>query len=222
MVSFVTGMKITKEDIKQALQHHLLGEEAHVTIMSYNRPMATEARKMENKPRESAVMMLLFPFQGEICTAFTLRHTYQGVHSNQLSFPGGKKEPSDESHLQTAIRETEEEVGVTVLPSQIIGELTELYIPPSHFLVQPFVAWLEETPKFAAEEHEVKEILIEPLSAFFKDDVLREEEVFIGAYNKTLRVPAFHVQGKILWGATAMMMQEFRYSLLKAASTSPH
>jgi 8-oxo-dGTP pyrophosphatase MutT (NUDIX family) len=216
MVSFVSGMKISKEDIQQALQHHLLGEEAHVTIMSYNRPPASEARKMPNKPRESAVMMLIFPYQSELCTAFTLRHTYEGAHSNQISFPGGKKEESDESHLQTAIRETREEVGCEVLPHQIIGLLSELYIPPSHFLVQPYVAWLEETPVFSPEAREVKEILIEPLSAFFQENILHETEVFIPAYNRTLKVPAFHVQGKVLWGATAMMMQEFRFSCMKA------
>jgi 8-oxo-dGTP pyrophosphatase MutT (NUDIX family) len=187
--------------------------------MSYNRPTAVEARKMENRPRESAVMMLLFPFRGELCTAFTLRHSYQGVHSNQISFPGGKKESNDISYLATAIRETAEEVGIDVSEQQVIGELTELYIPPSHFLVQPYVAWLQETPNFLPEEREVKEVLIEPISSFFQEDILHEEEIFIPAYNKSLRVPAFHVQGKVLWGATAMMIQEFRFACMKIRST---
>jgi 8-oxo-dGTP pyrophosphatase MutT (NUDIX family) len=164
-------------------------------------------------------MMLIFPYRNELCTAFTLRHAYKGVHSNQISFPGGKKDDGDESHLYTAIRETKEEIGIDVSPQQIIGNLSELYIPPSHFLVQPFVAWLEETPSFSPEAREVKEILIEPLSAFFKNDILHETEVFIPAYNRSLKVPAFSVQGNTLWGATAMMMQEFRFACMNALST---
>jgi len=108
------------EKIKYILANPLPGEEAHEKIMSYNRAQAIDARMMVPHPKESAVMMLLFPHQEKLCTLFIVRPENQGVHSGQMSFPGGKKEIG-ESMLDTALRETEEEIGLPSNQIEILG-----------------------------------------------------------------------------------------------------
>src|SRR5262249_9426264 len=97
--------------------------------------------------RTSAVMMLLYPVDDLVHTMIIKRPSYDGIHSGQLALPGGKKEDAEEP-VHTAIRETLEEVGVSISVQDVIGELTVLYIPPSNFLVHPFIAWLNERPQF--------------------------------------------------------------------------
>lgn len=203
------------EKIKQILSNPLPGEEAHEKIMSYNRAQAVDARKMDPHPKESAVLMLLFPHQEELCTLFIVRPENQGVHSGQMSFPGGKKEHG-ETMLETALRETEEEIGIATQDIEIIGELTEIYIPPSHFLVQPFIGYLPELPELTPSADEVSKILIEPISNLMNASTILKKKIFIPKFERTLEVPYFDVQGHALWGATAMMVYEMKFALEKA------
>lgn len=196
--------------LKGNWEDRLSGSLAHSRMMSYARESASKARDMFPAPRESGVMMLIFPKENTWHTVFMLRPDNQGVHSSQLSFPGGKKEESDASILETALRETFEEVGVELSKKEVIGALSEVYIPPSHFLVQPFVAILENEPIWNANEDEVKELIFHPLDFFLQDNIIELKEIFIPKYEQTLSVPSFQIQGKTLWGATAMMIQEFR------------
>jgi len=102
-------------------------------------------------PKKSAVLALLYPNEAqELQMVFMLRKTYKGVHSNQIGFPGGKVEKEDNNLLATALRETFEEVGVPSNTIQIITTLTETYIPPSNFLVQPFLGICQEKPTFVS------------------------------------------------------------------------
>ncbi len=203
------------EKIKYILSHPLPGEEAHEKIMSYNRAQAVDARMMEPHPKESAVMMLLFPYREELCTLFIVRPENQGVHSGQMSFPGGKKEHG-ESMLETALRETEEEIGLASNQIEIIGELTEIYIPPSHFLVQPYIGVLSELPELTPSPDEVSKILIEPVSNLMTAPTILKKKIFIPKFERTLEVPYFDVQGHTLWGATAMMVYELKFAIEKA------
>lgn len=186
------------------------GVTAHHKVMSYARQSAEQARFMVPPPKQSAVLMLLFLQHSEWHTAFMLRPERQGVHSNQLSFPGGKWELSDASLEHTAMRETYEEVGVQVPQHCIAGDLTQVYIPPSHFLVKPFVAVLPEAPTFTINPDEVSELLVQPLSFFLSAHRVVEREMLLPSTSQVVKIPTFDVQGKLLWGATAMMVQEFR------------
>lgn len=208
-INHLSALELSNQ-LKGNWEGRLSGSLAHSRMMSYARESASNARNMSPAPRESGVMMLIFPKENVWHTLFMLRPENQGVHSSQLSFPGGKKEESDDSILETALRETFEEVGVMVTKDKVIGALSEVYIPPSHFLVQPFVSVLESEPLWNANEDEVSELIIHPLEYFLQDNIIEVKEIFIPKYEQTLSVPSFQIQGKTLWGATAMMIQEFR------------
>ncbi|GFZ88130.1 coenzyme A pyrophosphatase [Aquaticitalea lipolytica] len=142
-----------------------------------------------------------------------LRKTYKGVHSAQVGFPGGKLEPQDESLEYTAVRETQEEVGVPLKDIKVIKAMTEVYIPPSNFTVHPFMGITTKTPKFVKQEDEVED-LIEVTIKDFIDDNLMTSQLIMTSLQKEVEVPAFHFNGHIVWGATAMMLNEVK-DLLK-------
>lgn len=178
-------------------------------LLGYPRASAREARKLQPPPRESAVAFPVYRREGVWTTAFMKRPGDQGVHSNQISFPGGKLE-SGESAMQAAIRETFEEIGVLPENIRIIGELSDLFIPPSHFVVQPFIAHILDNPSFNINPGEVSELIEYPLSDLLSPDLIREEELYLPYFKTRMKVKCFDIRGHVLWGATAMMVQEFR------------
>lgn len=139
-------------------------------------------------------------------------------HGGQISFPGGKYEETDGSLANTALREAEEEVGVPAGKVELIGQLTELYIPVSNFLVSPHVGYATTAPRFRAQAHEVQSILEVPFSLLQRAETRQETDLRITG-NITLRdVPFYNVFGKVVWGATAMMLSEL-LELATAAGT---
>lgn len=167
--------------------------------------------------RTSAVMMLLYPVDGMVHTMIIKRPSYDGMHSGQLALPGGKKE-QDEQPIHTAIRETLEEVGVSVSMQDVIGELTSLYIPPSNFLVHPFVAWLNEQPTFVPDKREVDAILEVPLSTFLDPQLKTRKRIPIAigiGENTFIEAPCYMIGEETLWGATAMMFAEIEALLVE-------
>lgn len=143
-----------------------------------------------------------------------LRKTYRGVHSNQVGFPGGRVEVYDKNLKHTALRETEEEVGISKDDVRVIKKLTKLYIPPSDFWVHPYVGIIDKTPILKPQESEVEKILEVNL-----DDFLNEENLIIQklstSYASEIEVPAYMLNGHVVWGATAMMLSELKELLKK-------
>lgn len=167
-----------------------------------------------NLAKRAGVMSLFYPSQNnETRLILILRKTYNGVHSAQVSFPGGKLEIGDNTIQDAAIRETEEELGVSRRNILVIKKLTEIYIPPSNFFVQPFLGITKELPKFVPQEDEV-EALIEVRLQDFMNDMNITTQILSTSYATNLEVPAFKLNGHIVWGATAMMLNEVR-ELLK-------
>ncbi|MFN0030957.1 MAG: NUDIX hydrolase [Flavobacteriales bacterium] len=191
------------------LSNELPPDAAFASMRSYVRETAAEARLKTPPPRESAVMMLLYKREDVWHTLFMLRPEGQGVHSGQLSFPGGKKEEG-ETLVQTALRETMEEVGVEPAAIEVAGELSEVYIPPSHFIVKPYVGIMHSEPRFTPNISEVVQLIEFPVENFLRPDIIQEKEIFLPKYNVHFRAPYFDVHGHTLWGATAMMVQELR------------
>ncbi|SOC81402.1 NUDIX domain-containing protein [Salinimicrobium sediminis] len=195
----------------------LPGEEAHFKLAPMLRLQELENLKIEEKnSKKAAVMAVFYPGQQEE-TKFVLilRKTYQGVHSNQVGFPGGRVEPEDRDLAHTALRETEEEVGIPQHEVEVIKELTRLYIPPSNFWVHPFMGIMKRTPILIPQEEEVESVLEINLLDFLNDSCLTRETLST-SYAKEIEVPAFVLGGHIVWGATAMMLSEMKDILEQA------
>lgn len=142
-----------------------------------------------------------------------LRKKYKGVHSNQIGFPGGKAEKQDSDILATALRETYEEVGVPPSQVNVVKALSEVYIPPSNFEVQPYIGLYKKMDAFLLQETEVEALVEVPLVEFMNDDNIYLQNLTT-SYAKNIDVPAFKFNGYIVWGATAMMLSEIK-ELLK-------
>lgn len=167
----------------------------------------------KERPNRAGVMALFYPSPSdEANLILILRRTYKGVHSAQVGFPGGRIEPEDGSLEAAALRETEEEVGVPRENIRVLRKLTEIYIPPSNYFVQPFLGITDMKPHFVPEEREV-EALIEVRVEDFMNDTCITTEILTTSYATDLKVPAFLLNGHIVWGATAMMLNEVREML---------
>ncbi|MGD8415190.1 MAG: CoA pyrophosphatase [Candidatus Latescibacterota bacterium] len=162
-----------------------------------------EARKRPH--REGAVLVMLYPGQSGPSTLFTVRRADLNDHAGQISFPGGRREAGERLET-TATREAEEEVGIGRDEIEVVGELTPLYIPPSRYIVHPFVAAAASRPDFRLQESEVARIIEVPL-ADLQDPANRRSEIW-KIRDEESRVPCFRIGGERIWGATAMIMNE--------------
>jgi 8-oxo-dGTP pyrophosphatase MutT (NUDIX family) len=156
--------------------------------------------------RESSVLILLYPKDNEIFIPFIQRPTYNGVHSGQVSLPGGKQEPTDSNLLQTALRETNEEIGINIEDINIIGKLSHIHIPNSNFNVWPYVGYTTITPIFFPDPIEVKSIIEAPLHKLLKPTTIEFFERKINGH--TIKAPYFNINNYQIWGATAMIVSE--------------
>ncbi len=193
--------------LEKRLQAPLPGPEAQYR-------MAHVARRSAETPpagvKLAGVLALFFPKGDDWHLVFIERSTGnpQDRHGGQISFPGGRYEDQDQQAVNTALREAEEEVGVSAQKVRIIGNLSDLYIPVSNFLVKPFVGFTSYTPRFRPQAEEVNDILEVPFSIFENPKTIQTIDLPL-ASNITLKnVPYYNLYGKILWGATAMMMSE--------------
>jgi 8-oxo-dGTP pyrophosphatase MutT (NUDIX family) len=156
--------------------------------------------------RNASVLILLFPSKddvNEIEGVLIERSEYDGVHSKQIGFPGGERDSNDVGDIETAIRECKEELGVKVDIENVLGPLTPLYIPPSNFLVKPYVAWLSERPLFSIDPKEVNSFIL------FQVSDLNEESNWCNYTVNGVVVPGIKFGKHLVWGATAMMLREF-------------
>lgn len=203
-----------KEFYQQALKIKdlpLPGTDSHHKMSPLMRIQWLKSNQIAKKnPKRAGVMALFYPDVNQNTKLLLiLRKTYQGVHSNQIGFPGGKVEEQDKDLLETALRETHEEVGVTPESVEVLKELSEVYIPPSNFLVQPFMGIHSNPGRFVIQESEV-EALVEVYLRDFLDNSNHIEENLSTSYAKNINVPAYKLNGYTVWGATAMMMSEIK------------
>lgn len=184
--------------------------EAHIKMAPLERINALKNGILDNKKsRKAAVMMLFYPKNGRTHLVLILRSSYEGTHSSQIAFPGGKFEPEDAVFANTALRETHEEIGILPRNIEIIKPFTELYVPPSNFMVHPFLGISREEISFIPDPNEVANIIELPLSVFLSDEIIISAEIAT-SYAGKITVPAFKIEEHIVWGATAMMMSELK------------
>jgi len=193
----------------------LPGEASHYKMAPIERlKELTKQSLKKNKAKRASVMVLFYPNKaGETHLALILRKTYKGVHSAQVGFPGGRQEVSDLSSRHTALRETQEEIGVLQEDIRVLKKLTKIYIPPSNFFVEPFIGICEKTPQFILQQTEV-EALIEVKISDLLDDGIYCTRRLSTSYATDIEVPAYILNTHVVWGATAMMLSEVR-ELLK-------
>jgi 8-oxo-dGTP pyrophosphatase MutT (NUDIX family) len=189
--------------IKQSLLSELPGKQAQFQMAPEMRLHFPETKDAQ----PAAVLILLYPHNNELHTVFMKRPEETGHHSGQVSFPGGKNELHDINLEQTALREASEEIGVIPNDIEIIGKLTPLNIPVSNFEVHPYVGYINYKPNFIPDPVEVA-YLIEPSLSLLLANKTRCEESRIFR-NTKVNVPYFNVNNEKIWGATAMMLNEF-------------
>ncbi|MBM3185766.1 MAG: CoA pyrophosphatase [Bacteroidetes bacterium] len=188
----------------------LPGIEAHKKFY----PLRFEHIEKPDEVKLSAVGVHLFKKETEIYFILIERSEYEGHHSKQIAFPGGKKELFDKDLEETARRESIEEINIAMNQARLIGQITPVYIPVSNFEVYPYLYWHEEVPKYDLSSREVNDIFIVNCSDLLNDDNLTEIDIEISKNSKLKNVPCFRLQDKIVWGATALILSEIR-ELLK-------
>ncbi len=209
------GLIKNKEDfnhfifpLKNRLKLPLPGKQAQMKMASKVRLDDLKSDYDLSNAIPSGILILLYPADDQIRTVLILRQTYDGVHSGQVSFPGGRQEKTDNSILETALRESFEEVNIDPLNVTVIGTLSEMYIPPSNFQVLPVVGYSEIRPDFKPDKSEVEKIIETNLDFLFDKNLRKETLLNIRGYR--INAPYFDVQGHIVWGATAMILNELK------------
>lgn len=168
-----------------------------------------------HNPKASAVLSLFYPKSGRAHLLLIVRSSYPGVHSSQIAFPGGKKEPSDSNLEETALRETNEEVGIDSSDIKILKQWSDLYIPPSNFMVSSFMGLMEKAPEFSLQPDEVSGIIELPVEDLINDNLVQNVRMTT-SYAQNIQVPAFVIEEHVVWGATAMILSEIKETFKSA------
>lgn len=196
-----------KDKLKLALSSELPGMLSHLQLAPKERIASIKEQKSSKNAKPSAVLLILFKENKQLKIVFILRSVYDGVHSGQISFPGGKKDQNDIDSLETALREAKEEVGIVIDREDILGKLSNLYIPNSNFIVEPYVAFVEKLNGLIPDQAEVQQIYKIPLEDVTNENAIQTKEVLF-LNKRTISVPCFYINNLKIWGATAMILNE--------------
>lgn len=199
--------------LKSAIKDPLPGKEAQQRMM----PVSSGNKNINQNPKlipnEGSVLILLYPKDNKVYFPLMLRPDYNGVHGGQISLPGGRKEEYDTDHAATATREAEEEIGVKAQSIIVLGQLTELYVFASNFKVIPVLGYVSEPPMFIPNPYEVDSIIETSLEDLLNKERVKTKKLNVRGYD--IQAPYFDVDGNIVWGATAMILSEFKALLEK-------
>lgn len=204
-------LKYLALDLKKYITKELPGAKAHEEMRAY--PVGQVIPKFEHKlpPKPGSVLIALYPSSGIISFPLIKRPDYLGAHSGQVSLPGGKQEPGEDA-IATALREANEEIGLESEAATVLGTLSDFFVVPSNFLVTPVVAVIDDEPDLTPDSHEVARILRGRIHDLLSDDAIITKEI-LAAGRYTMRAPHFEIEGEVVWGATAMILNELRWIL---------
>ena len=194
------------KSLEKILSSKLPGEKAH-DIMRTGPKFPKPLEYMKKKAIPSAVLILLFPNNNTFNFILTLRSQRVETHKGQISLPGGAQE-QDESLEKTALRETEEEIGVSPETVELIGRLSTLYVPFSGFDIHPYVGWATEMPEINISVEEVDKIISVPVTELIDSNNLRIKNTSLRGI--PVKMPYFNLKNEIVWGATSMILSEFK------------
>ncbi|MEI6765246.1 MAG: CoA pyrophosphatase [Bacteroidota bacterium] len=199
-------LKLLTAFLENRLKLELPGKASHMKMVpeirfpEFDTPPVT--------PRNSSVLILLYPKGKHICIVVIQRPEYPGVHSGQVSFPGGKADERDSSIEATALREAQEEVDVNPDSVHVIGRLSPLFVSPSNFMIYPVVGVTSSTPVFKGDEKEVAAIYNIRLNDIISGKCIQRKSIKLHR-GIELVTPFYDIQGLTIWGATAMILSEF-------------
>jgi len=192
------------------LKEELPGKNAHESMMA----TAVTGKRLNFRPRGEpkmgAVLILFFERADQLYFVLTQRPDYEGTHGGQVSFPGGRREESDFDLVETALRETEEEIGVNKNLITVVGKLSEYYVAASNHLVLPVVGYMKDVPVYKPDAYEVAEVFSVPLFDLLNPEKVKITELTVGKDQFKLRAPYFDFHNKVVWGATAGMLSELK------------
>jgi 8-oxo-dGTP pyrophosphatase MutT (NUDIX family) len=201
-----------RDCLLSCFEKELPGEAAHAHYKHYRQQF--EAINAEQPRRPAAVAIHLYPQNSAWHFILIERSTYNGQHSGQMAFPGGKPDPTD-PHLEfTARRESLEEIGIPTDQGQHLKTLSKVWIPVSGFEVSPYVFLHEQAPLLQPDPREVQEIISVSVSDLIADSSLTSKEIEIPGGQVLEDHPCFLLNNKIVWGATALMLNEVRMLLM--------
>lgn len=197
--------------LRQRLQLPLPGASAHEPLRAV--PASSLKPKFDHRtsPRPGGVLVLLYEEDGIIKFPLTQRPDYLGTHGGQISLPGGKAEIG-ENIIDTALREGEEEIGINRTQVNVIGTLSDFFVIPSNFIVTPVLGYIQSQPDFIPDPKEVVRILEGRIDLLMEADAIKTKEI-LAAKMYPMMAPHFEIEGEVVWGATAMMLNELRVVL---------
>ena len=202
-------MTITPDYIRRKLSGKLPGLSSHLKLAPDSRAEEIASYlKNKKEAKKSAVMILFFHENDKSKIVFIRRGMYVGIHAGQIAFQGGRFEDFDVTVENTAFREIEEEIGITRDKIELLGRLTDIYVPPSNFLISIFVGYLPKRPEYKIDEREVAEILEFDFDEFLQPNVVGEKDFQVPSTTETVRAHYYKLPNADLWGASAMVVTE--------------
>lgn len=195
----------TIDTLEKRLREPLPGIVSHRKYMHLSR--LKHSLQVPDNVKSSAVLILLYPWMSHTYFPLILRPPYDGKHGGQMALPGGKAEPSDKNLIGTALREAQEEIGIKAIDVTVLGELTDIYIPVSNYIVRPVIGYMDYKPEFYPDVREVERIYHTDIEDIIRGGEIINREITIG--NQQVTVPGFEVQDSWVWGATSLILSEF-------------
>ncbi len=192
------------EILQKQLQEPLPGVVSHAKMAPSNR--LENELKPNDRTRRSAVLILFYPHQNQVYLPLILRPKYDGVHAGQMAFPGGRYETIDRDLVQTALREAQEEIGIKAADVVVLGQLSEIYIPPSNFLALPVVGFLPYRPDYYPDSREVETVFEVNINEMNDEKIIGT--MTMNVRNVEITAPYYDIQSNKIWGATAVMISE--------------
>jgi 8-oxo-dGTP pyrophosphatase MutT (NUDIX family) len=212
-------LELLVDFLRERLKHPLPGVMAHDMMRATPVGPITPDFRHQSPPKPGAVLIHLYQDGTEIKFPLIKRQEYLGAHSGQISLPGGKAE-ADENAVQTALREGREEIGIEESQLQVLGVLSDFFVIPSNFLVTPVVVSSLVVPQLNPDPREVARILTGNILQLTQQDAIRNKEILAGGKFRMM-APHFEIEGEIVWGATAMILNELCH-LVREGMKSDH
>jgi len=202
-------MSFSKSELKQKFQLPLPGISSHLKMAPKHRVQEILSNKDNALNAKKSAVLILFFHEQEVLKMIVIRRSdYVGIHAGQIAFPGGRYDEDDKDVRTTALREIQEEIGIPEDKIEIIGRLSDIYVPPSNFLISVFVGYLDKKPKYKIQDREVAEVIEISFDEFLKSDVIKQKDFYVNSIKAASNAPYFDVTNAEIWGASAMVVSE--------------